>query len=185
MQRCQRFARLTFSNSEVLTIVVPWCGIQAQSLGMARTYAGIRGHTVRVCKAEHRMSSWLLMRTWRGLTDVCVFQKDGTASASYCSILLEDMPKKADKATIEQIDTDIRWTANSMYLASIDSMLTVLLHFLLAMMHYPDVLRKAQAELDTVVGRGRLPTFKDRPSLPYIDCIFNEVLRWGVPVPMS
>lgn len=72
-----------------------------------------------------------------------------------------------------------------MYLASIDSMLTVLLHFLLAMMQYPDVMRKAQAELDAVVGRSRLPAFKDRPSLPYIDCIFSEVLRWGAPVPMS
>lgn len=95
------------------------------------------------------------------------------------------MPKIADEGFLKQMETDIRWTANSMYLASIDSMLTVLLHFLLAMMHYPDVLRKAQAELDTVVGQHRLPTFKDRPSLPYIDCIFNEVLRWGVPVPMS
>ena len=95
------------------------------------------------------------------------------------------MPKKADKIVLDQMETDIRWTANSMYLASIDSMLTVLLHFLLAMIHNPDVLRKAQAELDAIVGNGRLPSFKDRPSLPYIECIFSEVLRWGVPVPMS
>lgn len=114
-----------------------------------------------------------------------VFQKEGTAGSSYCSILLEEVPTKGDSKTIEQMDTDIRWTANSMYLASIDSMLTVLLHFLLAMMHYPEVLRKAQAELDSVLGPHRLPTFKDRSSLPYIDCIFSEVLRWGVPVPMS
>lgn len=95
------------------------------------------------------------------------------------------MPKKAEQWILEQTDTDIRWTANSMYLASIDSMLTVLLHFLLAMMQYPHVMRKAQAELDAVVGRSRLPSFKDRMSLPYIDCIFSEVLRWGAPVPMS
>ncbi|KAK8060686.1 hypothetical protein PG996_010616 [Apiospora saccharicola] len=37
---------------------------------------------------------------------------------------------------------------------------------------------KAQADLDRVVGRGRLPTFEDRARLPYIDAIVNEVLRW-------
>lgn len=31
--------------------------------------------------------------------------------------------------------------------------------------------RKAQALLDEVVGTGRMPTFEDRPKLPYIDAI--------------
>lgn len=33
---------------------------------------------------------------------------------------------------------------------------------------YPDVMRKAQAEIDSVVGRDRLPTFEDRARLPYV-----------------
>ncbi|KAK8033674.1 cytochrome P450 [Apiospora marii] len=37
---------------------------------------------------------------------------------------------------------------------------------------------KAQADLDRIVGRGRLPSFEDRARLPYIDAIVNEVLRW-------
>ncbi|KAK7955861.1 uncharacterized protein PG986_005083 [Apiospora aurea] len=37
---------------------------------------------------------------------------------------------------------------------------------------------KAQADLDRVVGRERLPTFEDRARLPYIDAIVCEVLRW-------
>ncbi|KAJ3540640.1 hypothetical protein NM208_g4966 [Fusarium decemcellulare] len=37
---------------------------------------------------------------------------------------------------------------------------------------------KAQALLDEVVGRDRLPTFEDRPKLAYIDAIANETLRW-------
>ncbi|KAK8080937.1 cytochrome P450 [Apiospora hydei] len=37
---------------------------------------------------------------------------------------------------------------------------------------------KAQADLDRVVGRDRLPTFEDRAQLPYIDAIVCEVLRW-------
>ncbi|RDW86505.1 cytochrome P450 [Aspergillus mulundensis] len=37
---------------------------------------------------------------------------------------------------------------------------------------------KAQKLLDEVVGRNRLPTFKDRPKLAYIDAIASETLRW-------
>ncbi|ROV92650.1 hypothetical protein VSDG_06582 [Cytospora chrysosperma] len=37
---------------------------------------------------------------------------------------------------------------------------------------------RAQGCLDDVVGRGRLPAFEDRPCLPYIDAIVEEVLRW-------
>lgn len=50
--------------------------------------------------------------------------------------------------------------------------------FMLAMTLYPDVMRKAQAELDAVVGRDRMPTYADRPHLPYIRAIVKEVLRW-------
>ncbi|KAL3469487.1 cytochrome P450, partial [Aspergillus californicus] len=38
--------------------------------------------------------------------------------------------------------------------------------------------KKAQQILDEVVGKGRLPTFQDRPKLAYIDAIANETLRW-------
>ncbi|KAF5365530.1 hypothetical protein D9757_013937 [Collybiopsis confluens] len=43
---------------------------------------------------------------------------------------------------------------------------------------HPNVQRKAQEELDRVVGRDRLPNLEDRPSLPYIEAIIKEVLRW-------
>jgi Cytochrome P450 len=34
---------------------------------------------------------------------------------------------------------------------------------------YPDVQKKAQEEIDAVVGHDRLPTFEDRERLPYVD----------------
>lgn len=46
------------------------------------------------------------------------------------------------------------------------------------MVLYPEVQSKAQDELDTVVGDKRLPVFSDRDSLPYIDALVKEVLRW-------
>jgi len=43
---------------------------------------------------------------------------------------------------------------------------------------YPDVMRKAQTQIDQVVGRDRLPTFADFDNLHYIRAIVKEVLRW-------
>lgn len=43
---------------------------------------------------------------------------------------------------------------------------------------YPEVQKKAQAELDAVVGPNRLPTFQDRPNLPYMNAVAMEALRW-------
>ena len=41
----------------------------------------------------------------------------------------------------------------------------------------PEVQRKAQAEVRRVVGQERLPDFSDRPHLPYVEALMNEVYR--------
>ena len=46
------------------------------------------------------------------------------------------------------------------------------------MVAYPEVQYRAQAELDAVVGRARLPSFADAPRLPYVQAVVREVLRW-------
>jgi cytochrome P450 len=48
---------------------------------------------------------------------------------------------------------------------------------------FPDVQKKAQAEIDAVVGPDRLPSFADRNSLPYTEALVKEVLRWNAVVP--
>jgi hypothetical protein len=55
--------------------------------------------------------------------------------------------------------------------------------FFLALTLFPHVQRRAQAELDAVVGRDRLPTFDDRPRLPYIEALCKELMRWQVVSP--
>lgn len=50
---------------------------------------------------------------------------------------------------------------------------------------HKDVQAKAQNELDSVVGPDRLPTFADRESLPYMNALIKEVLRWHVISPIG
>jgi cytochrome P450 len=53
------------------------------------------------------------------------------------------------------------------------------------MVLYPDVQKRAQAEIDLVIGRNRLPTFEDRASLPYIEAVLRETLRWEPVIPLG
>jgi cytochrome P450 len=50
---------------------------------------------------------------------------------------------------------------------------------------FPDAQKKAQAEIDAVVGSARLPSFADRHSLPYTEALVKEVLRWHVVTPVG
>ena len=54
---------------------------------------------------------------------------------------------------------------------------------ILALVLHPEVQRRAQAEIDSVVGRERLPDFED--PLPYIEAVCREISRWGVVVPLG
>jgi len=49
--------------------------------------------------------------------------------------------------------------------------------FFLAMLLYPDTQKKVQIELDSVIGRERLPVSEDGPRLPLIDAVCKEGLR--------
>uniref|UniRef100_A0A1B0DCH2 Uncharacterized protein n=1 Tax=Phlebotomus papatasi TaxID=29031 RepID=A0A1B0DCH2_PHLPP len=49
----------------------------------------------------------------------------------------------------------------------------------------PEILTKMQAEIDEVVGRGRLPELDDRINLPYVEATVREIMRFETLVPSS
>ncbi|PIL29133.1 cytochrome P450 [Ganoderma sinense ZZ0214-1] len=55
----------------------------------------------------------------------------------------------------------------------------------LALSLHPEVLAKAQAELDDVVGPDRMPDFDDRSSLVYVNAVIKEALRWHAALPLA
>ncbi|OJT07746.1 O-methylsterigmatocystin oxidoreductase [Trametes pubescens] len=132
---------------------------------------------------------------WKGKMEAFVnepyeYTKDqmrqGTAVPCYVSMLLDDASLENKEQTVDnQRDFDIRWTANSLYAASFDTTISAVSHFFLAMIQHPEILQKAQKELDSVVGNSRLPTFSDRPNLPYVNAVVNETLRLSSPVPLG
>jgi len=57
--------------------------------------------------------------------------------------------------------------------------------FFLAMSLYPEVQAKAQSEIDRIIGTNRLPRHEDRNSLPYLNALIKEVLRWNPVAPLG
>jgi hypothetical protein len=80
----------------------------------------------------------------------------------------------------------IKWSAASMYTGGVVTTISAMSPFFLAMSLYPDVQRKAQGEIDAVLGEShRLPLFSDREQLPYVNAIVEEAQRWHPVAPMG
>ncbi|KAF7365163.1 Cytochrome p450 [Mycena venus] len=105
---------------------------------------------------------------------------DGVEPKSMVAKLLE-----ANKARGCSDENAIQEVAAVAYGAGADTTVSALASFFLAMALHPDIQKKAQHEIDTVVGTYRLPEFEDRPSLPFIEALYREVMRWRPVLPLG
>ncbi|KAI1785551.1 O-methylsterigmatocystin oxidoreductase [Ganoderma leucocontextum] len=92
---------------------------------------------------------------------------------------------KRDNVDAAYWDNLIKSVAAVVYEAGADTSVATMQSAFLAMSLYPEVQRKAQAELDRVVGCDRLPDFDDLDSLVYIHAIVKESLRWHTVTPLG
>ncbi|KAJ7366935.1 cytochrome P450 [Mycena albidolilacea] len=106
--------------------------------------------------------------------------RDGVDSKSVVAKLLG-----ASQARGRSDDEVIQEMAATAYAAGADTTVSILGSFFLAMAVHPDVQKKAQIEIDTIVGPHRLPEFEDRPSLPFVEALFREVFRWRPVLPLG
>ena len=53
------------------------------------------------------------------------------------------------------------------------------------MVLYPEVQKRAQEEMDSVLGHGHLPVFGDADALPYLKAVQYELLRWNPGGPLG
>ncbi|KAF8513314.1 cytochrome P450 [Hysterangium stoloniferum] len=109
----------------------------------------------------------------------------GTAKPSFVAKSLTALGTVGDSSELNEDIEAIKRVAAGMFGAGIDTTTITITAFLLAMILYPDVQRKAQLEIDSVIGHERLPNFSDRPHLPYISCIIKEVMRWFLVAPTA
>ncbi|KAF9022867.1 cytochrome P450 [Hymenopellis radicata] len=108
---------------------------------------------------------------------------DGTAPPSFVSMNLEKLRNASSPPDFDE--AEIRDVAGGAFGAGADTSYVIILTMIMAIVNHPEVQRRAQAELDEVVGRQRLPTFADRPKLPFIQAIILESFRWRPVTPLA
>ncbi|XP_006456158.1 hypothetical protein AGABI2DRAFT_77179 [Agaricus bisporus var. bisporus H97] len=129
-----------------------------------------------------------LAHYWKGInSDVRLkpynFVKDqmeqGNVTPSICRTMIDSLPDSAspDRSTKEDVAIDV-------CAISFLGDLSAARAFFMAMVLYPEVQKKAQAELDRVLD-GRLPEPDDYSSLPYVNAMVKETLRWQPVAPLS
>jgi len=80
---------------------------------------------------------------------------------------------------------DLIGAAGAMYSAGAETTWSTMSTFVFAMLLYPGCQTKAHKEIRAVIGPDRLPEFSDRNSLPYVESILRETLRWHEAAPLG
>jgi cytochrome P450 len=107
-------------------------------------------------------------------------------SGSYTHSFVSEQLLPEDGSTVSAQQEEItKWCSQGIYVGGVDTTASSLTSFILAMVLYPEVQKLAQAEIDTLVGQDRFPTFKDRDNLPYIGALIQELLRWAPVAPQG
>ncbi|KAF9554890.1 cytochrome P450 [Agrocybe pediades] len=107
---------------------------------------------------------------------------EGRASPSLVTSMLE---RKFSSGVTPEEESTVHNIAFTVYGAASITTTASMTTFFYLMSKHRDIQRKAQAELDEVIGTKRLPTYEDRPNLPYIEAVYRELMRLGAPLPRS
>ncbi|TCD61264.1 hypothetical protein EIP91_008697 [Steccherinum ochraceum] len=111
---------------------------------------------------------------------------DGTAALSLAATMYSDVRTEHGGTAEEAVaDETARNVAGLAYSAAADTTTFSCEALLLAFALYPRVQKKAQAELDRVVGPHRLPDTDDLAQLPYVRAVVMEAQRWLPIVPFG
>ncbi|KAH9970771.1 cytochrome P450 [Russula compacta] len=110
--------------------------------------------------------------------------REGTVQPSLALDNLQQTEKLSGTER-EKAEETVSGALGSIYLAGSDTTVTAILTFFVAMLLHPDIAKKAQRELDVITRRDRLPTLDDRPSLPFVDAVCKEALRWKPVLPLG
>jgi len=133
--------------------------------------------------------------------DVRRKMKEGTQPPCFLSSQLEafelEQGAKPEGERLGEVETreyleDLKSAAASIYLAGQETTSSTLMATVLALLLFPEVQSRAQAEVDALLRSSssadsltRLPEWEDREKLPYVTGLCKEVTRWHPVVPFG
>lgn len=120
-------------------------------------------------KALHRD----LVKIYGGLINQIDDRMKGGERVPRC--LAKTMIEIKEEEKLDHLDMSI--LASAFMIGGVETTASIMQWFTALIPAYPHIQKRAQAELDRVVGRSRLPTLADEANLPYCHAIIKEVER--------
>ncbi|KAJ3561809.1 hypothetical protein NP233_g9970 [Leucocoprinus birnbaumii] len=111
--------------------------------------------------------------------------KSQVSTGSFKESFISDHIINQDFApTVEEREDILRWCAEALYVGGGDTTVSIITTFFFLMARHPDVQERARREIDTVLG-GNMATHDDQLSLPYVNAMIKEIMRWGPVIPLG
>ncbi|EKM50462.1 uncharacterized protein PHACADRAFT_152457 [Phanerochaete carnosa HHB-10118-sp] len=133
-------------------------------------------------RARARMDefSWLPYATIKQNIDA------GNITISPCWVAENLLEPGTVEPLTAQDEKELRVAATSLYSGVYCSTSAMISTFILLMLHYPWVQKKAQEEIDRVTEGGAwVPGMQDREKFPYVNCVIKELFRFNPAVPIA
>ncbi|XP_051134577.1 cytochrome P450 93B2-like [Andrographis paniculata] len=105
----------------------------------------------------------------------------GTEPRDFLDMLLDVRDGKSD---VEFTRDHLKALVLDFFTAATDTTALTSEWAIAELINNPNVLKKAQEEIDRVIGQGRLVNELDAPNLPYLQAIIKETLRLHPPIPL-
>ena len=117
---------------------------------------------------------------YNGLRDLVLQRREKQGSKNSILDRLLDQQKSSELTTHQ-----VTLLAGVATKGGSDTSASVIASFVQAMVTWPEIQRKAQAEIDSVIPEDRVPDFSDYETLPYVATIIKEAHRWRPVAPLS
>jgi len=111
--------------------------------------------------------------------------ENGNPVPSMTTRCLDKLSKNTNDTEKDTVTKALHDTAGTASIGGYETTSASVTNFIYLMANHPEAQMKAQEELDSVVGRERLPDFSDQENLLYTNALVKEVLRWFPVAPLA
>ncbi|KAG9099261.1 hypothetical protein FRC06_005458 [Ceratobasidium sp. 370] len=154
---------------------------------------------VNFIPALKHLPDWVPGTSWKRILNEWREHKEYITSAPYTwakeqlregrgvpSIVQKILAQFPDNTPEAEDDLHIRLMTATLIAGGTDTTSASTMMFLLAMLRHPEVAKRLQAELDSVLGNAeRLPSVEDCERMPYVRNTILELLRWQPVTPLA
>lgn len=110
------------------------------------------------------------------LTGIRARRQASGSRGSLMDKVLDQVESEKEAPGMTYTDHELWFLGGTVTEGGSDTSASIITAFVQAMVAYPDVQRKAQAELDGVIGEDRSPTWEDYAALPYVGKFVIKVI---------